>query len=286
MRVGFGRDAESGPIQRTDNSQHAIGVSQVDVVSAVPNGIASHICVAGDLESAPIQEVHTGATASRSVSGNAAAGHGENTAVRGLCIMICVLCNTYAAAIPIIIAFRSVAGDTAAAHGDIFPAHQNAAAIVGYVAAYGGALVDCNFAGFIIHAAARRGFVAAYFAAVEVECTACHVHSSAVGLRFISIYFAAVEVERAAGYIHAGAIIYVIVAAYSSAVKIKRAAGQINAAAIHVCGGSCIYQAFAIACYGSAILQIHVAAHEQAAAAVFRCIVAYIDLVEGQSAVS
>ena len=200
--------------------------------------------------------------------------------------MTCVLYNTYAAAILILIAIRYVAGDTAAAHSDIISTNHNSGAPSGRVAAYGGALVDCNFAAFVIHAAGEGGFVAAYFAAVEVERAACHVHSSAVGLRFISIYFAAVEVERAAGYIHAGAIIYVIVAAYFSAVKIKRAAGQINAAAIHVCGGSCIYQAFAIACYGSAILQIHVAAHEQAAAAVFRCIVAYIDLVEGQSDVS
>ena len=184
------------------------------------------------------------------------------------------------------IAFRYVAGDTAAAHSDIISTNHNSGAPSGRVAAYGGALINSNCTVFVIHAAAKGGYVVAYFADVEVERAAGYAHSSAVALRFISIYFAAVEVERAAGYIHAGAIIYVIVAAYFSAVKIKRAAGQINAAAIHVCVGSCIYQAFAIACYGSAILQIHVAAHEHAAAAVFRCIIAYNDLVECQSAVS
>ncbi|MEE0795490.1 MAG: hypothetical protein U0M31_08725 [Oscillospiraceae bacterium] len=180
------------------------------------------------------------------------------------------------------IAFRSVVGDNAATHGDIISTNHNSGAPSGRVAAYGGALVDCNFAAFVIHAAGEGGFVAAYFAAVEVERAACHVHSSAVGLRFISIYFAAVEVEHAACHVHAGAIQYVVfVVAYFSAVKIKRAAGQINTAASQIFSAVC-----AIACYGSAILQIHVAAHEQAAAAVFRCIVAYVDLVEGQSAVS
>ena len=180
------------------------------------------------------------------------------------------------------IAFRSVAGDNAATHGDIISTHHNSGAPSGRVAAYGGALVDCNFAAFVIHAAGEGGFVAAYFAAVEVERAACHVHSSAVGLRFISIYFAAVEVERAAGYIHAGAIQYVVfVVAYFSAVKIKRAAGQINTAASQIFSAVC-----AIACYGSAIFHIHIAVHIYAASTSMRCIIAYNDLVKGQSAVS
>ena len=102
------------------------------------------------------------------------------------------------------------------------------------------------------------------------------------GKRLYDLARQGVEVERAAGYIHAGAIQYVVfVVAYFSAVKIKRAAGQINTAASQIFSAVC-----AIACYGSAIFHIHIAVHIYAASTSMRCIIAYNDLVKGQSAVS